>query len=211
MGRRSEVAPHRPANLRRGTARARVLQSNRKPSAPWLPRRHAWPDAFKTHPQPRTFAPSKEDVLQNLQYFFGAPVSPEKLKDYSEHHAMTCASLSARFPLPYLQTAHVRRRLRRPLPRRVRRQQHQDPRHAQQPHPQVPAELADVGWPSLLPDRGHRCRVGRGPLRRAPDAAGAVRGRVAHADVAPPSPPRPRRAPRSGSHHRVGLRALQTL
>ena len=26
-------------------------------------------DAFKTHPQPRTFAPSKEDVLHNLQYF----------------------------------------------------------------------------------------------------------------------------------------------
>jgi len=24
-----------------------------------------------------------------LQYFFGAPVSPEKLKDYSEHHAVT--------------------------------------------------------------------------------------------------------------------------
>jgi hypothetical protein len=44
---------------------------------------------FQTHPQPRTFAPSKEDVLQNLQYFFGAPVSPEKLKDYSEHHATT--------------------------------------------------------------------------------------------------------------------------
>lgn len=44
---------------------------------------------FNTHPQPRTFAPSKEDVLQNLQYFFGAPVSPEKLKDYSEHHAVT--------------------------------------------------------------------------------------------------------------------------
>ena len=47
---------------------------------------------FNNHPQPRTFAPSKEDVLQNLQYFFGAPVAPEKLKDYSEHHAMTCAS-----------------------------------------------------------------------------------------------------------------------
>ena len=47
--------------------------------------------AFNTQPQPRTFAPSKEDVLQNLQYFFGAPVSPEKLKDYSEHHAVTCA------------------------------------------------------------------------------------------------------------------------
>ena len=27
-------------------------------------------DQFNTHPQPRTFAPSKEDVLQNLQYFF---------------------------------------------------------------------------------------------------------------------------------------------
>ena len=48
-------------------------------------------NSFNTHPQPRTFAPSKEDVLQNLQYFFGAPVSPEKLTDYSEHHAMTCA------------------------------------------------------------------------------------------------------------------------
>ena len=71
---------------------------------------------FNEHPQPRTFAPSKEDVLQNLQYFFGAPVSPEKLKDYSEHHAMTCApprleptlpsraiagpSLTPAFPLP---------------------------------------------------------------------------------------------------------------
>lgn len=54
---------------------------------------------FKTHPQPRTFAPSKEDVLQNLQYFFGAPVSPEKLKDYSEHHATTCAP-PPRLPAP---------------------------------------------------------------------------------------------------------------
>ena len=51
---------------------------------------------FKETPQPRTFAPSKEDVLQNLQYFFGAPVSPEKLKDYSEHHAMTCAPTGPR-------------------------------------------------------------------------------------------------------------------
>jgi len=56
---------------------------------------------FNTHPQPRTFAPSKEDVLQNLQYFFGAPVAPEKLKDYSEHHAMTCApSLPSNPPTP---------------------------------------------------------------------------------------------------------------
>ena len=39
------------------------------------------------HPNPSSRA--AQDVLQNLQYFFGAPVAPEKLKDYSEHHAMT--------------------------------------------------------------------------------------------------------------------------
>ena len=38
---------------------------------------------------PRTFAPSKEDVLQNLSFFFGEPAVPEKLRDYNEHHAMT--------------------------------------------------------------------------------------------------------------------------
>ena len=58
---------------------------------------------FNTHPQPRTFAPSKEDVLQNLQYFFGAPVSPEKLKDYSEHRELCLLEhtslLSAQTPL----------------------------------------------------------------------------------------------------------------
>ena len=42
-------------------------------------------------PQPRTLGYSKEDTLTNYAYFFGAPVSPEKLKDYSEHHALTCA------------------------------------------------------------------------------------------------------------------------
>ena len=33
---------------------------------------------FKEQPQPRTFAPSKEDVLQNLQYFFvrSQPLKP---------------------------------------------------------------------------------------------------------------------------------------
>lgn len=36
-------------------------------------------------PQPKSFAPSREDVLNTLAFFFGAPVSPEKLKDYSEH------------------------------------------------------------------------------------------------------------------------------
>ena len=42
-----------------------------------------------TSPQPKTFAPSRDDVLTTLAYFFGSPVSPEKLKDYSEHHAQT--------------------------------------------------------------------------------------------------------------------------
>jgi hypothetical protein len=42
-----------------------------------------------TVPQPKTFAPSRKDVLDTLAYFFGAPVSPEKLEDYSEHHAQT--------------------------------------------------------------------------------------------------------------------------
>ena len=45
---------------------------------------------FANEPQPRTFAPSREDVLSNLMYFFGSPVSPEKLKDYSEHRAPLC-------------------------------------------------------------------------------------------------------------------------
>lgn len=40
-------------------------------------------------PAPRLFAPSKDDVLSNLAFFFGDPASPEKLRDYSEHHAMT--------------------------------------------------------------------------------------------------------------------------
>tara|TARA_B100001094_G_scaffold159007_1_gene153917 strand:- start:2844 stop:3104 length:261 start_codon:yes stop_codon:yes gene_type:complete len=40
-------------------------------------------------PAPRTIAASKEDVLSNLAFFFGDPVVPERLRDYSEHHAMT--------------------------------------------------------------------------------------------------------------------------
>lgn len=42
-----------------------------------------------TSAQPKTFAPSRDDVLTTLAYFFGAPVSPEKLIDYNEHHAQT--------------------------------------------------------------------------------------------------------------------------
>ena len=37
-------------------------------------------------PQPATFAHSKEDVLKALSFYFGEPVSPEKLRSYSEHH-----------------------------------------------------------------------------------------------------------------------------
>ena len=138
---------------------------------------------FNTHPQPRTFAPSKEDVLQNLQYFFGAPVSPEKLKDYSEHHAMTCAPPPPPPPPPppysnRLLTCPAACAVRRPLPRRVCRSKHEDPRHTQQPHPQgkhtpdssfvnhqrtvahrflfvlcaVAPELADDGGSAILPD-----------------------------------------------------------
>lgn len=40
-------------------------------------------------PAPKTFAPSRDDVLSTLGFFFGDPATPEKLKDYSEHHAMT--------------------------------------------------------------------------------------------------------------------------
>lgn len=51
-------------------------------------------------PAPRTIAPSREDVLSNLAFFFGDPVVPERLRDYSEHHAMTCARRPARNPRP---------------------------------------------------------------------------------------------------------------
>mgnify|MGYP004321905355 CR=1 FL=1 len=41
-------------------------------------------------PQPKTFAHSKDDVLDALAFYFGAPASPEKLRNYTEHHAATC-------------------------------------------------------------------------------------------------------------------------
>jgi hypothetical protein len=44
-------------------------------------------------PQPKTFASSKDDILNALSFYFGQPVSPEKLKDYNEHHAATCTYL----------------------------------------------------------------------------------------------------------------------
>lgn len=57
------------------------------------------PDSItKNIPAPKTFAPSREDVLSTLGFFFGDPAVPEKLKDYSEHHAMTCAPPASQTP-----------------------------------------------------------------------------------------------------------------
>lgn len=47
----------------------------------------AVPNSLMT-PQPATFAHSKEDVLKALSFYFGEPVSPEKLRDYNEHHGV---------------------------------------------------------------------------------------------------------------------------
>ena len=43
----------------------------------------------KQQPAPATLAPSIRGIMDNLSFFFGDPNSPEKLRDYSEHHAMT--------------------------------------------------------------------------------------------------------------------------
>ena len=39
--------------------------------------------------QPHTFAHSRDDVIKALAYYFGTPQAPEKLRDYTEHHAVT--------------------------------------------------------------------------------------------------------------------------
>ncbi len=44
-------------------------------------------------PAPKTFAPSREDVLSNLAFFFGDPAVPEKLRDYSEQ-CVACLPLT---------------------------------------------------------------------------------------------------------------------
>ena len=205
-------------------------------------------DQFNTHPQPRTFAPSKEDVLQNLQYFFGAPVSPEKLKDYSEHHAVThhfpglqfdtqtiamyrCARLQCDSPHrpcacadAYVgQNTKIRDTLNNLILKQVFGTQTPKLLVSQAlivpcshtcsiVRAQLAADVADERRPALLPDPGHGAqnahkpptrpyttpvahahayaplcagrRMGRGSLRRASHAARAVRGHVAHADVA---------------------------
>ena len=75
-------------------------------------------------PAPKTFAPSREDVLSSLAFFFGDPAVPEKLRDYSEHHAMCVA-----FPLRAIHCcllAHPARLRPQdlPLPGRVLRSEH---------------------------------------------------------------------------------------
>ena len=42
----------------------------------------------KQLPAHSTFAHSREDVLNAVGFYFGDPAVPEKLRDYSEHHAM---------------------------------------------------------------------------------------------------------------------------
>ena len=170
-----------------------------------------------TAPQPKTFAPSREDVLTTLAYFFGSPVSPEKLKDYSEHHAQvklvrtrvvrvrpaytpvhlpfSCRQ-TYHFPGENLQTQTVpstqidevprtkqaqlwrQHKERRPsrvargsdsslLRRRLRRPQHQAARHHEQPHPQVPPELADLHLPPVRADHRHG-KLSQRPLLQFP-------------------------------------------
>ena len=44
---------------------------------------------LKPYAQLASFAPSKQDILQALEYFFGQPAQPEKVHDFSDHHAAT--------------------------------------------------------------------------------------------------------------------------
>ena len=77
---------------------------------------------FNTHPQPRTFAPSKEDVLQNLEYFFGAPVAPEKVCRPSLCSLLPSARVLTRLPVRVPAQGLLRAsRNDVPLSRRVRR------------------------------------------------------------------------------------------
>lgn len=59
---------------------------------------------FQPYHQLATFAPSKGDILNTLEFFFGKPAQPEKLNDFSEHHAATY-----HFPDAYLgKNVHLR-------------------------------------------------------------------------------------------------------
>ena len=128
-----------------------------------------------SHPQPKTMAPSKNDVVQNLMYYFGAPVSPEKLKDYSEHHAQTY-----HFPDAFVgSNVKIRDTLNNlivkvcPCPSTCMCTTRVSPVPPLRFCLAVATELADVGRSALFPDRGRRRRVGRDPVRCSPDAARA--------------------------------------
>lgn len=101
---------------------------------------------FASEPQPRTIAPSREDVLTNLMYFFGSPTSPEKLQDYSEHHAQTYHFPDVRRrphgpPTPLVFVATPPRSTLTPtfvcVDTGLRGQQHKDPGDPQESHPQA--------------------------------------------------------------------------
>ena len=44
---------------------------------------------FAPYHQLATLAPSKEDILQHLEFFFGKAPQPEKLHDFMQHHQAT--------------------------------------------------------------------------------------------------------------------------
>ena len=62
----------------------------------------------KNLPAPKTFAPSREDVLSTLGFFFGDPAVPEKLKDYSEHRTRRAIRNIHRFQTLLLLTVRLR-------------------------------------------------------------------------------------------------------
>jgi hypothetical protein len=107
-------------------------------------------------PQPKTFTATKDDVVSALSFYFGQPVSPEKLKDYNEHMAATyhfpdafagqntCACLPS--------NARAQKRARRRMSLMALASRPQDPpRHDQQPRREVARNLAHHG--------GNRSRI----------------------------------------------------
>lgn len=158
-------------------------------------------------PQLATFAPSKEDVVNALSFYFGQPVSPEKLRDYSETHAATY-----NFPDAFVgQSTKIRDTINNlvekapqnwhttiGLPfRRIEGTVVEWDVSSRPPYPTVTIP-EPLGSPRVV------CFAGN-PLRRPPDATRSIPRRVAHDHLDEASPPRPRRAPRPRHAHRVGL------
>ena len=46
-------------------------------------------NAAEIPPQIQSFAPGKDAIVETLKFFFGNPVQPEKLSNFTEHHAAT--------------------------------------------------------------------------------------------------------------------------